>query len=103
MGLHTIDSVRRDAAEQQIWFETEYEPSSGKGKVKLTSEEGEMEYTIDMERDVVERIAFSREEGDGELRFEYLEDVENVGSEFVRPRRVSRKEGCLFDVLWGAE
>lgn len=103
MGLHTIDTVRRDAAEQQIWFETEYEPSSGKGKVKLTSEEGEMVYTIDMERDVIERIAFSREEGDGELRFEYLEDVGNVGSEFVRPRRVSRKEECLFDVLWGAE
>jgi len=103
MGLHTIDTVRRDAAERQIWFETEYEPSSSKGKVRLTSEEGEMEYTIDMEKDVVERIAFSRKGSDGELRFEYLEDVENVGSEFVRPRRVGRKEECLFAVLWGAE
>jgi RNA polymerase sigma-70 factor (ECF subfamily) len=30
MGLHTIDTVRRDAAQKRIWFETRYNKSSGK-------------------------------------------------------------------------
>jgi hypothetical protein len=103
MGLHTIDTVRRDAAEEKVWFETEYDSSSGKGKVKLTSEEGEMVYTIDMEKDVIERITFSREEGDGELRFDYLQDIYEAGNEFVRPhnrKAYVREEQKGPGILW---
>ncbi|MCK4292593.1 MAG: RNA polymerase sigma factor, partial [Planctomycetes bacterium] len=36
VGLHTIDTVRRDAAEQDVWFETTYTPGKGKAEVVLT-------------------------------------------------------------------
>jgi hypothetical protein len=103
MGLHTIDTVRRDAADEKVWFETEYDSSSGKAEVKLSSEEGEMVYTIDMERDVIEKVTFSRKENDGELRFEYLQDIDEAGNEFVRPhnrRAYVREEQKGPGILW---
>ncbi len=103
MGLHTIDTVRRDAAEEKVWFETEYDSSNGKAEVKLSSEEGEMIYMIDMERDVIERITFSREESDGELRFDYLQDIGEAGNEFVRPRNrkvYGREKKKGLGILW---
>jgi RNA polymerase sigma-70 factor (ECF subfamily) len=86
MGLHTIDTVRRDAAEQQVWFETRYEPTEQKAEVELTCEQGKMVYTIDMEKDVIDKITFLMTDGaKGELRFSYLQDIGDVGDEFVAP------------------
>jgi RNA polymerase sigma-70 factor (ECF subfamily) len=84
-GLHTIDTVRRDAAEEWMPFETEYKPGEVKAQVALAYESDKLIYTIDMEKDVVEKIVFS---GDviGELRFSYLQDIEDVGKEFAEPR-----------------
>ncbi len=92
MGLHTIDTIRRDAAEQQLWFETKHTPGSPKAEVILTCEQDEIVYTIDMEKDVVEEITLLKNEGRGwktkaELRFFYLEDVEQAGEEFAEPRK----------------
>ncbi|MFC1792935.1 RNA polymerase sigma factor, partial [Planctomycetota bacterium] len=73
MGLHTIDTVRRDAAEQEVWFETKHIQDSGKAEVVLTCDQIQLAYAIDMETDVVETITFSEDNGDrGELRFSYL-------------------------------
>lgn len=36
MGLHTIDTVRRDAVEQRIWFETKLQPNGARAEVTLT-------------------------------------------------------------------
>jgi len=87
MGLHTIDTVRRDAAEQQVMFETGNVSSSDKAEVVLTCEQAKLVYTIDMETDVIEKITFTANDGgEGELIFSYLQDIDNVGNEFTLPR-----------------
>jgi RNA polymerase sigma-70 factor (ECF subfamily) len=105
MGLHTIDTVRRDAAEQQISFETKFDSSAGIAEVALSCDQGKLVYAIDMERDVVDKIVIASTSGiDGELRFEYLQGVHEVSSEFVRPR--VRRHGPARDsqgILWLTE
>lgn len=86
MGLHTIDTVRRDAAEKEVWFETKKISGDNKAEVVMTHEQAKLVYTIDMETDVIEKITFSTGSGDeGELRFSYLQNIDNPGSEFARP------------------
>ena len=85
MGLHTIDTVRRDAAEKRIWFETKYNKRTGKAEVVLKPEDAQIVYTIDMEKDVIESITFS---GDtqGRLNFNYIQEIEQETAEFVVPK-----------------
>ena len=86
MGLHTIDSVRRDAAEQRIWFETRHTPDSQFAQVELTHENDRIVYKIDMETDVVDEITFSTDQGNtGNLKFSYLQSVDGVSGEFIPP------------------
>jgi len=88
MGLHTIDTVRRDAAEQRIWFETRLMPDSRFAEVELTGENAKIIYKINMETDVVDEITFSTNQGKtGNLVFSYLQSVDNVSGEFVPPSR----------------
>jgi len=111
MGLHTVDTVRRDAAEKQIWFETKHTPGSNKAEVILTKEQEDdslgLIYTIDLDNDVIEKITFSAGEGhgryvEGELIFSYLEDIDQVGAEFAEPReksyKIPQREG--IGMLW---
>ncbi len=87
MGLHTIDTVRRDAAEKQVTFETGNVSSSDKVEVVLTCEQARLVYTVNMETDVIEKITFTANDGgEGELVFSYLQDIDNVGNEFTLPR-----------------
>jgi len=87
MGLHTIDTVRRDAAENQVRFETRQLPDEAKAEVVLTQEQARLVYTVDMKTDVIEKIRFSADNGvEGELEFSYLQNIDNPGSEFVSPR-----------------
>ncbi len=90
MGLHTIDTVRRDAAEKQVWFETKDIPKDSKTEVVLTNEQTKLVYTIDMEADVIEKITLSADDSsEGELRFSYLQDIDDIGDEFTPPRTAS--------------
>jgi hypothetical protein len=102
MGLHTIDTVRRDAAEKQIWFETKNISGGSKTEVVLTTEQVRLVYTIDMETDVIEKITFSRNDVGGELEFSYLQDIDNISNEFTEPRVASyrslRQESA--GILW---
>jgi RNA polymerase sigma factor (sigma-70 family) len=85
-GLHTIDTVRRDAAEKEVVFETEYDPTQGKAEIILTNGQGKIVYAIDMAADLIEQISFSTKDGaEGELRFSYLQDIEQAGQDFVEP------------------
>lgn len=87
MGLHTIDTVRRDAAEKQVWFETRILPGGKKTEVVLTIDKARLVYTIDMEADVIEKIKFSADNGiEGELEFVYMQNIDNPGNEFASPR-----------------
>jgi hypothetical protein len=101
MGLHTIDTIRRDAAEKRIWFETKYSKRSGIAEVVLKLEDGQIVYTVDMEKDVIEQITFSKSDGrEGELVFSYMQDIDNIGNEFTGPGRKTlhpdRSEGMLW-------
>ncbi|MBN2592177.1 MAG: sigma-70 family RNA polymerase sigma factor, partial [Sedimentisphaerales bacterium] len=87
MGLHTIDTVRRDAAEKRIWFETRQLSGADKKEVILTQEQTRLAYIIDMESDVIEKITFlAGNSVEGELEFTYLQNIDNVGNEFISPR-----------------
>ena len=87
MGLHTIDTVRRDAAEKQVWFETKKISGDNEAEVVLTIEQARLVYTIDMKTDVIEKIAFTADDGvEGELMFSYLQDIDNAGNEFTLPK-----------------
>lgn len=89
MGLHTIDTVRRDAAKKKLSFETK-RISSSQAEVVLTGKQIKLVYTIDLESDLVEEIKFVTDNGDeGELRFSYLQEIDNTGNEFVEPRVAS--------------
>ena len=86
MGLHAIDTVRRDAAKERIWFETRYNKRSGKADVVLRPLDKQIVYTVDMERDVIEQITFSTSDGrEGELKFSYLQEIDEAGNEFAEP------------------
>ncbi|UCE47669.1 MAG: hypothetical protein JSW47_18975, partial [Phycisphaerales bacterium] len=56
-------------------------------EVVLTSEPAKLVYTIDMETDVVEKIVVARKGGGrAELIFSHLQDIDNIGGQFTRPR-----------------
>jgi RNA polymerase sigma factor (sigma-70 family) len=103
MGLHTIDVVRRDAAEQEVWFETKPVPGREQVEVTLDCKPVILVYTINIETDVVETITFSARDGsEGELRFSYLQDIDDAGNEFDQPR-IGRNHSARQDspgMLW---
>ena len=103
MGLHTIDTVRRDAAEQRIRFETRHTPDSQFAEVELTCENARIVYKIDMETDVVDEITFSTDQGNtGNLKFSYLQSVDRVSQEFISPGRPGNPTaaGSSPGILW---
>ncbi len=85
MGLHTIDTVRRDAAEERIWFRTE--PAGGdRARVTLTRGDVKLVYTIAMKADVVEKIElFQHAQQLGELEFLYRQQIEESTGRFAAP------------------
>jgi len=103
MGLHTIDTIRRDAAEQRIWFKTTHTPDSQFAEVELTCENTSIVYKIDMEADVVDEITFSTDQGDtGNLKFSYLQSVDGVSQEFIPPVKPKNptNTGSGPGILW---
>jgi len=86
MGLHTLDVLRRDAAEQRIRFETGYNRGEEKAKVTLALQQGRLVYTVDLQADVLDTVVFSANDGrQAELQFDYLQDIAGVQAEFTPP------------------
>ncbi len=92
MGLHAIDTVRRDAASRRIWFQTRYASGDKFAEVELRGKTGSgIIYRIDMEADVIDEIIFSTDKGSiGNLKFSYLQSVDGAGGlaagqEFLPP------------------
>jgi RNA polymerase sigma-70 factor (ECF subfamily) len=104
MGLHTIDTVRRDAAEQQVWFETTASPKDDTARIVLTPPGGKLVYTVDMKTDVVNEIVISGSDGiSGRLTFSYLQDIGQAGERFVEPSissRYTNKRRQSAGILW---
>ena len=85
-GFHTIDTIRRDAAQQRIPFETRHTPGSEIAEVELDCRGIKLVYKIDLETDVIDEIIFSTDRGVvGNLSFSYLQSIDGVGGEFVSP------------------
>ncbi len=85
MGLHTIDIIRRDAAEQRMPFKTEL-LEGDKARVTISGGEITLGYTVALGLDVVELISISRAGVPiGQLVFSYLQDVDDAGGAFVSP------------------
>jgi len=102
MGLHAIDTIRRDAAEQRIPFKTKL-IEGNKVQVSMTHGQVNLLYTIDLEVDVVDEIAFSIGNSSiGELKFSYLQNIDDIGSEFVSPRSAGYRgpQQQDFGLLW---
>jgi len=100
-GLHTIDTIRRDAAMEKIGFNLQGKPGQEKAQVELSHEKGKLIYTIDMYKDWVEKITFSSQtrsgrESEGELRFTYLgrEEKKRMPDEFLKPRVITTTPGA---------
>lgn len=87
-GLHAIDTVRRDAAQFRIPFETGLEASGKKAVVSLRVPGGQIEYIIDMEKDLIEKISFIDldKRPVGEFQFNYLEFDDISGTNFTMVR-----------------
>ncbi len=105
MGLNAIDTVRRDAAKQQIRFETQYVDGTNKkeAQVKLITDNVTFIYDIDLQNDVIKEIKFSTKLGVvGNLKFTYLQNVEGLDMEFSIPRRPRQRAASMETegLLW---
>lgn len=86
LGLHTIDTVRRDAAGQELPFQTQYDSRTDLATVVVQSEPMALTYTIDMTRDLISRLDMSSTTVTGELMFTYLEEEDSSSNQFAEPR-----------------
>jgi RNA polymerase sigma-70 factor (ECF subfamily) len=103
MGLHTVDTVRRDAAEQRAHFETRWLTDGREAQVTITRDNDGLVYTIDIEADLVRTITFlTNNVTVGTLAFEYLEQTRVPTGEFTTPaardERVSLQDSP--GILW---
>ena len=94
MGLHAIDTIRRDAAEQQIKFETQYVEDSDRknAQVKIITDNVTFIYNIDLKEDVIDEISFSTKMGVvGNIKFTYLQNIDGLDTEFSVPSKLRQK------------
>lgn len=102
-GFHTVDSIRRDAARQGLSYELEF-LAEDRAAVLVRNPVAEKDdregfrtglsarYVLHMEQDLLEEIRIQRGHEStplAELRFAYLQDIDEQDSEFVRPEMPS--------------
>jgi hypothetical protein len=101
-GLHTIDTVRRDAAGRHLPFETAGTENQ-RANVAVMHRDMRLVYTIDLDHDVVSQITlYEREAQVGRLQFEYANELEanpDVPGEAESPRRRPPRHR-RSDTLW---
>jgi hypothetical protein len=91
MGLHTIDTVRRDAAEQRVPFKTDISADQSQGIVELSLDPYTVVYTMDMNEDRVERLdIFEGETVVGKMIFTYSPSWTGNGQADRAPKGTSR-------------
>jgi RNA polymerase sigma-70 factor (ECF subfamily) len=94
LGLHTLDTVRRDAAEQQWPFHTRYDSRTDQATITVQSEPAALTYAIDLDKDLINSLAFSSDATTGrpaiagELIFTYFEE-DSSDARFAEPRGVA--------------
>ncbi len=108
MGMHAMNTVRRDAAEQRVWFKTR--PASNKKDIVvalLNDNAGgttDLVYTIDAENDLIKDIRFDVQKRiKGSLVFSHFQGIDAVGDEYVEPTVPDEPDMPLDEgpgVLW---
>lgn len=93
MGLRAIDTVRRDAAQQRLRFDTAYDRNTDRATVTIDTDGLRLVYAVNMAMDLVESITLLSGTGDGlgpagELRFTYLQDTQEASDAFVAPPNI---------------
>lgn len=105
MGLHCIDTIRREAARKRLRFETVYDADPSKCTVRLFHESGSLTYLIDMNRDLIEMISFYdlNDNTVGQIRFEYLgaDQVDESGFSVPNIRKYPAED--IFTDHWLVE
>ncbi|MBE0537374.1 MAG: sigma-70 family RNA polymerase sigma factor [Phycisphaerae bacterium] len=101
MGLHTLDLVRRDAAEFETPFETH--PAGTKTQVVLNAGVHEIVYTVDLDKDWIDSVVM-RSSADGRqtgrLDFEYFADANAAHADFIQPRISGSANSPTPKTLW---
>lgn len=83
MGLHVMDTIRRDAASDGITFKTTYDRLKSQSQVSLTAGGKKMVYEISMDKDWIDSISLFRQRDgkwnpEGELHFSYTFECDAV-------------------------
>ena len=96
-GLHSVDTVRRDAAAHHLSFTTRRITESHNVHVAVINTSRSLLYSIDLQNDFVENIEFTTSTGTtlGQLKFTYLQQLPQDTNEFIEPR--PRRYGSLED------
>jgi RNA polymerase sigma-70 factor (ECF subfamily) len=90
-GLHTLDTIRRDAAERRVPFKTEISKDRSTGIVVLALDPYTVVYTIDMDADWVQRIDINEGQTSvGKMIFQYVPSLTANGASVNPPRTTSR-------------
>ena len=90
IGMHTADIVRRDAAEQRLWFQSERAENETDAIIVISHEQQQnstdLIYTIDMENDIIKTITFDvNGRARGSLIFSYLQEIDRFANQFTEP------------------
>ena len=103
MGLHTIDTIRRDAATKGIGFETRRSNNENLVEIELADSQQTLVYTVNLAQDAIEKIDFfnARHQKLGELRFDYVDTLDQQSDMFIEPQepRVHARQQTR-DGLW---
>jgi hypothetical protein len=115
MGMHTLDMIRRDAAEKKVWFKIKNlgnSPNGEKVELSLLEQDNRLVYVINMSRDIIEKIEFwSGNSLRGTLTFEFSDDftqletslnkqLKDAASKSAKPREAAGI-WWLFDLAKG--
>lgn len=108
LGLHCVDTIRRDAAGQELEFQTRYDPRTDIATIVVRSDPATLAYTIDMQRDLVERLELNSSQAQhgrpiaGELAFTYYPDDDSTDAQFPEPRvtAVGAVRSGVRGMLW---
>ena len=105
MGLHVIDSIRRDAALAGCRFETENSSDTGRVQVKVACHGVILTYSIDMEKDLVTSITLTPRDTSGRpgvLSFSYMQEMDETVGQFETPGQSisERPQQTRLGILW---
>jgi len=100
MGLHTLDTIRRDAAEKCVRFKTQIADERKIATVTLSEPADlrlvDLVYAVNMETDLIDRISFFVDKAPaGALSFSYRQEIEDTEETFTPPEGPGKRSTDL--------